>query len=130
LSPLSLGKFAEAFYKKYLKSMYVSGSEQKLEALNSAVNVKVKSDFITVEGNTEFEESLLWGKDWGLNWGFNDNIVKVLYINKIGFRFRVRIESNLIDNDWFIHSFGFEYEQRDGSKAHVIENGALSHIVD
>jgi hypothetical protein len=138
LRPLSLGEFAHAFYQKYFKSLYISASEQLSEEIESKITVKVVSDYVHVEGGiesetevlTELEESLIWGRTWILNWGFNDNIIKVLHVDKAAFRFRIRIESNYINNDWFIHAFGCEYQLRDGSKANEIDSGALSHIVD
>jgi len=127
---LSLGNFAQAFYMKFLKTLYISGKEIIDVELKSEINVTVKSDFWELEGEADFIRSLIWGRDWGKKYGHCDNNIQALDVNKKGFRHRIRIESETADNDWHVYSLGCEYEVLDGSQAERIESGDLSHIVD
>lgn len=133
--PLKLGQAADAFIMKRLDMVFVAARQYETEDFTSDIAVEISSDYVQTEqtalsGQAVINESLVWGRQFGLIWGFIDLVIQKVLYGRVGFRHSVKIESNKIDNKWFVYSLGFLFDSRDGTEAAGINDTTTGWITD
>jgi hypothetical protein len=135
IPPLKLGSISDAFIMKRLNTVFVCAKQYEDDDSTANMQVELSSDYVsvtnpTVSGQVAINESLVWGRQWGLVWGFIDLVVQRITYGKVGFRHAVKIESETVDNRWFLYSLGFEFAGLDGTEAIAVNATETPWITD
>lgn len=130
LPPLNLGDIRTSFLKKYLKNLFIMARQFETSSFTSDMTATIVSDYQETTASFSAFESLVWGTRWGLAYGFVDLVIKRMDCAKKAFRHSLQLESNIVDNHWFLYTLGYEYTALEDSEATSVNINLTPWITD
>lgn len=107
--PYSLGSEARAWISKTVNRVFVSAQQLINEV--SKVVFRIKSDYVSKVFDTDFNESLVYGRNYGLSYGFVDIVNQEAIVNQAGLRHQISFEDDSLGNELFVYGVGIEYDE-------------------
>ncbi len=99
---------------------------RQFEEDESYTNIKLFADYKTsFFQDFKLTDALIYGRTWGHKWGWADSVQRQVEVMKIAHRFKVRIESDRLNDPVTIYGFGFEFKTLRSRSDRIDKEGLL-----